>query len=225
MSGDSLGPGVRRRAAIRIALTAAILGVWPAVGQVPLSAHYPNQVGYVWTCDDGEGRSSQSGECFNYHSFANARVWKQDPWSWPGGWGAAVNAGHGVWDRTNGHQFDYIIQSTNSLYNSDIRVVAAPCGNDGWVGCARAVDSGGHIVEGSSFIEFKASTSANKTNAAIHEFGHLLGLGHSSSSSAVMWYANTNRTSLHTYDKDGRCNVYGHAHGYWGGCASHGGAQ
>jgi hypothetical protein len=48
-------------------------------------------------------------------------------------------------------------------------------------------------------------------SVALHELGHSLGLGHSSYSSAVMWYsilAGVERRSLHFDDRDGVCALY-----------------
>lgn len=64
--------------------------------------------------------------------------------------------------------------------------------------------------------------------ASAHEFGHCLGAGHSASALATMGGASiqgsTDGRSIHWWDKRGRCQIYGHAHGYWGGCANFGGS-
>ncbi len=54
---------------------------------------------------------------------------------------------------------------------------------------------------------------------AAHEFGHYLGLGHSVKTYATMSpTVPTHATSLAYEDRVGRCMVYEHAHGWWGGC-------
>ncbi len=203
----------------RVVLAAILTSLALPIGTA--TAHTPSEVGYVWTCSKGKGEQAFGGYCYRHHSYANARIHLVNQASWSSAWQTAVATGYQAWDKTNGHQFDYIVQSTNTSSNSDVSVVTTACGVSSYAGCAVVIASGQHIVEKDSYVQFKNATTVNKANLAIHEFGHLLGLGHSSNSSAVMWWQGGSRTSLHLDDRNGRCNIYGHSHGWWGGC-SHG---
>ena len=62
-------------------------------------------------------------------------------------------------------------------------------------------------------------SSSLRDDVAALEFGRYLRLGHSARSTATMKVpAHGSAVTLASYDKRGRCQVYGHAHGYWGGC-------
>jgi hypothetical protein len=76
---------------------------------------------------------------------------------------------------------------------------------------------------GASTIRFKSSASSSlRTAVAAHGFGHYLGLGHSKSWFDVPTMQPTVQSGMHTlhaFDRHGRCQVYGHALGLWGGCS------
>ncbi len=93
-----------------------------------------------------------------------------------------------------------------------------PRGPEG--GCSHGVN---HIVEGSSYVELLADTNlvpvSLMQDVAAHELGHLVGLWHTDVPAATMFAtAGEFAVSLATADTAGRCQIYGHAHGYWGGC-------
>ncbi|MFQ5524008.1 MAG: hypothetical protein ACE5F5_10565, partial [Acidimicrobiia bacterium] len=105
-------------------------------------AHTPGEVGYVWTCVRGEGHESFGGYCYKHHSNADARIYKVNEAAWPSSWVSAVRNGHNTWDQTNGHQFNYIVQTTNTTYNSHVMLVSVPCNEPNWAGCALVKWSG-----------------------------------------------------------------------------------
>lgn len=194
--------------AISVALTILIF-------ESSAQAHDPEDwnPAYAWTCRSGT--SSSNGYCFDHHSNANAnwyRWWSPNPIN-QAAWVSATNSGASTWE--SGHTFNYVYTSSGST--SFVYTVAGnPCGNPSWAGCAHTWASGGHISEGSSYIEFRESTSVNKTDLATHEFGHLLGMGHSSQSSATMWKSvHSGADSLSSHDTSGRSQIYGHSHGWW----------
>ncbi len=208
-----------------LVVAAATIGIAAS----PASAHTPEQYSYNWTCSGGDGPSQDEGDCGTmssanrpaHHSYANARMF-YDFWVGFYGYTDALNAGVAAWDRTDGHQFDFIVEGTDTTSNANVTVTGfIICGSSSAVGCTTtAVDSYRHIVEGTARIEFKTGISSGLIDdVAAHEFGHYAGLGHSASSAATMWGSVfSGQVSLHTWDKAGRCQIYGHAHGYWGGC-------
>lgn len=163
-----------------------------------------------------------TANCFKHHSYANARFFFEDS-VWQNGFTAGLTTGYSTWDRTNGHQFDFIRELSDTSTNANVRVVPASttiCGKATMIGCTSFGFSGSHISEGSALIQFKDSISqAYLDDVAAHEFGHYLGLGHSIKSYATMHSpVPSGATSLSYEDRVGRCMVYGHAHGWWGGC-------
>lgn len=89
------------------------------------------------------------------------------------------------------------------------------------------------MIEAESSIEFESDQNWNTCSSctsfdgydlwavAAHEFGHIAGLGHSTSPSATMSGispGSTQERTLNSWDRKGRCQIYGHTHDYWGGC-------
>ncbi len=210
-----------RRAALVLALTVTVSTVSASVAR----AHDPSVGGEGWgpysfTCAKGE--SPNVGQCFKHHSYANARFYFEDS-VWQNGFTSGITLGYSAWDRTNGHQFDFIRQLSDTSSNANVRVVPASttiCGDPAADGCTGYAFSGSHILEGSALIEFTDDVPASRLDdLAAHEFGHYLGLGHSVESYTTMNPgAPSGRVTLAYEDRVGRCMVYGHAHGYWGGC-------
>lgn len=196
----------------------------------PVDAHTPSQSGWVWTCVGGDGNAQSAGSCNGmtssnppvHHSNANARFW-YDASVLAYGWTSDINAGYSAWDQTNGHQFNYIKDGSDSSSNANISVTGAViCGSSSKIGCAAFGQTGGHINEGTATIKFRTTTSSSlRADVAAHEFGHYLGLGHSNNSVVIPTMRATiaeGQQTLHSYDMNGRCQVYGHSHSYWGGC-------
>ncbi|MCH7670362.1 MAG: hypothetical protein IIC71_14340 [Acidobacteria bacterium] len=77
-----------------------------------------------------------------------------------------------------------------------------------------------HTIEGSATIKFKTMRSTSLVDdVSAQEFGHYLRLGHSDISWVPMSKsAFQGAVSLSGPDRAGRCQIYGHAHGWWGGC-------
>lgn len=206
-------------------VTGALLS---ALSVLPASAHTPADDGYVWTCSGGEASTQTPGACYGmtsgnppvHHSNADARFYYEP--SVDSDWLTPVNVGYLAWDQTNGHQFNFIRETTDTSSNANVSVTGFTiCGDPAAVGCtSNGVDSGNHIIEGSATIKFKSSLSASlRDDASAHEFGHYLGLGHAIGTTATMYggvFAGA--STLSAADSRGRCQVYGHAHGYWGGC-------
>lgn len=205
-----------------------ISGAVPSLAQ----AHYPSKHGYRWTCLSGD--DGFNGRCYYHHANADA-VWAfaQLPSANPE---AAIRQGAADWDGTFSHEFNYVYGagSVTVYWDGD-----DPCGNASFAGCAVVtyVIADQHIVESETWIELESDIGWNATisgtvapnqldlwSGAAHEFGHVVGVGHSTNSYATMYpvlsVGDGSHRVLHTDDRTGRCQVYGHAHGYWGGCGT-----
>ena len=163
---------------------------------------------------------NQSGQRPSHHSNANARFYFES--SVTSEWISPITTGYSAWDQTNGHQFDFIRELSDTSSNANVSVTSAQiCGKATAVGCTSAgADSNNHIIEGTATIKFRSTISTSlRDDVAAHEFGHYAGLGHSDVSSATMYpTVAAGQSSLHTVDRRGRCQIHGHAHGWWGGC-------
>ena len=194
---------------------------------IPAIAHQPSSQGWDWTCSGGDGTLMIAGTCRSmtqsnppaHHNYADAHFYYTS--SLGGSWVTPVNTGYLAWDRTNGHQFNYIKQTSDNSYNASVSVVTGTtCGDPSNFGCTNAGLSGSHMNNATATIKFKSTLSyGNRANVAAHEFGHLLALGHSDVSYATMYPSvGSGASTLASPDRLGRCQVYGHAHGWWGGC-------
>ncbi len=231
MQGPGLAnPSVRSRlwGNRRLVAVMLLLGVLTAVTAIPMAnAHTPSEIGWYWTCSGGDGVAQVSGNCWEgstlrhqHHSNANARF-KYGSSVGQQGWVSQVDAGYQAWDKTNGHQFDF--QKVTSGTAASVTVTSSTiCGKASAVGCTSmgVSSTGQHSIEGSATIKFKSTMATNLVDdVSAHEFGHYLSLGHSDMSSATMWgTAFQGAVSLASYDRQGRCQIYGHTHGWWGGC-------
>lgn len=189
--------------------------------QTRADAHSPADAGYQFTCSGGEGLNSQAGNCWQHHSNADARFYIHVDSIYNAGYLPGVNAGYQIWDQTDGHQFNFIKETTDTTSNARVSATSSEiCGKPTAVGCTSMGVSGDHSVEGSATIKFKTGIASDLVDdVAAHEFGHYVSLGHSDVSSATMWpTAASGQSTLHSSDRLGRCEIYGHSHGYWGGC-------
>lgn len=197
----------------------------------PAPAHQPVDHQYRWTCAFGDGPSDDPGTCYLHHTNATA------DWFPNGHPPTAVQArwrnGAAEWDLSDGHEFNFT--ERNDSTSAGVNWLSSdPCGNTSWHACTYIWWSGDHITESQSYLHFESDlnwyTSTGTTpswqldlwGTASHEFGHYLGLGHADSRWATMWpaqlYGESHQRSSHADDRLGRCQVYGHAHSYWGGC-------
>lgn len=197
----------------------------------PVDAHTPSQSGWTWTCVGGDGTNQDAGSCGGmtvsnppvHHTDASARFWYNAS-VLANGWTADIDIGFRAWDQTNGHQFNYTKESSDTANNANVSVTGSViCGSSSKIGCTAFSQTGGHINEGGATIKFRTNTSAGlRADLAAHEFGHYLGLGHSLNSVVIPTMRSViaeGQQNLHSYDMNGRCQVYGHSHGLWGGCS------
>ncbi len=213
-----------------------------AMGAAPAAAHDPDDDAYLWTCLDGDGEADDEGDCYRHHSNGNAD-WAFDT----GGYSAVVELaiifGFGRWDRTHGHEFNYIKRSDGNSGSMIVYWEAAnACGNSGNLACFDPTTSGQtHISDSASFFDFDSRfdwyTGSGSTPAgdvdlrgiATHEAGHGIGLGHAESNRQTMRpgvaVLDEAARTIEYYDKKGRCQIYGHSHFWWGGCSSYGGSS
>lgn len=211
-----LEQATRRLAAEVVTISAlAATGGMALLGDV-VEAHTPPDFGYQWTCSGGEGHNSYAGICYRYLPGA-AATWHFEGPGFTGQNYSDVRAAAGLWDQTNGHQFNY----TEDAYPGDgwqgfpvYSVSQEICNSPSAVGCTSTGVNGTQLY----VSQMKFRNPSNWKNVAGHEFGHALGLGHSSLSTALMWRTSNGVTSLTDAEKQGRCQVYGHALGLWGGC-------
>jgi hypothetical protein len=201
----------RRRAAAGVAtLAIASLATTPE-DAVALS---PPDVGYTWVCAGGEWTQSWQGVCFAYEPGAAAA------WHFSGtltnGQKTSIRAGAAVWDQTNGHQFNFILDeyAPDGLSGFPVSMTSAViCGTANAIGCTNYSINGSGQIHVSS-MQFRNPASLQHT--AAHEFGHALGVGHGADPNSVM--RSSSATVLSGNDTEGRCHVYGHSLGLWGGC-------
>ena len=217
--GDAAGAP---RAWSRLRRLSHLLALLVSFVAVPIAddAHAPIAQNWDFTCSGGDGVNQITGNCFQHHSNADARFFVQSSVSL-NGYLTGATAGWGAWDQTNGHQFNFIREFTDTSSNASVYVTSGTiCGSSTAIGCTTMGVSGGHSVEGSATIVFKTGVASSlRDDVAAHEFGHYVSLGHSDVSSATMWKTvAAGQVSLAAADRLGRCEIYGHSHGYWGGC-------
>lgn len=198
-------------------------------------AHDPSDNNYRFSCANGGPAPGEGdGVCWVHHTNADAR-WRFDG-SVPSNVRTYVRNAVQQWDQTNGHQFNYVEVGPSTTGMSVFWLGQNPCGNPNFAGCAYATWTNFHINEAVSNVQLDSrlnwNISANPPSPsqldlwglAVHETGHLVGLGHAATATASMnpampWGSGgTQWRSLHADDTFGRCQVYGHEHDYWGGC-------
>lgn len=204
----------------------------PALPAAPAAAHTPTS---HWTCWLGGGGSG--GLCFYHWPFAERR------WHFmsnvPSNARDAIHKGsHTV---TDGHALQAIQDSNapNHVHWDSVCVVACVTG---WVsenGSAQHIlgfqihfDSGWNWNRNTS-LSHGQFTGLDLWMVAAHEWGHAVGMGHSTTgfghdcTSSSTWGTfatlaqgdcliggHTEQRTLDSHDRTGRCEIYSHAHGY-----------
>lgn len=213
---------------VRRRWTAAILVGLVIIAAGPATAHQPGDGGvgwgaYSWTCSGGgHPNLYDKGNCYQHHTNADARIHYESSVA-ANGFVLALNNGYGAWDQTDGHQFNFIRETSDTSTNANVSVVSNTitiCGSPTKIACTSMGASGGHTVEGSATIKFHDDIASSLIDdVGAHEFGHYVSLGHSNNSSATMYHTvASGQVSLNYVDEVGRCMIYGHSHAYWGGC-------
>lgn len=163
-------------------------------------AHYPGGTDWKYSCVTG-GETADNGdptwgECFVHHSNANA------DWHVPGTTGATIRQryrdGSGQWDQTDGHRFNFVERNDDS--SAEVRWRPGdPCNSTAAGACTFWIWSGQHLIETQMYIHFEndlgwnigtglpSQNELNLYSCATHEFGHYMGLGHSSWQSSSMF--------------------------------------
>jgi hypothetical protein len=211
-----------------LAIAVAVLVALP----VAALGHQPNEDQRLWTCVGGQ--PNQNGNCWLHHHSLPV-TWRN---TLPVAWNPAARAGAAVWDRTDGHQFDF---QENANSANIVKAAATSSCVAGWIGCTTWWGNAAHITQFQ--IVFKSGVAWDLNpgvppgaglislhGVAAHEFGHALGLGDAADvppfKRQTMDGANSfDAQSLEFFDKKGRCQIYGHTHGWWGGCANFGGVE
>jgi hypothetical protein len=193
----------------------ALVGGHLVSGSTTASADGPVEFGYAWVCAGGRWNVQYQGVC--YAHLPNATLtWHFAGSGWTSGRMTSIRNGAAKWDQTNGHQLNLIEDAYPGDGYSGHPVTwwtTQICGEPAAVGCTT------YGINGSAQLQiygqqFRATSYL--THTAAHEFGHAIGVGHGSDPNSVMRSATA--TTLSGNDTEGRCHIYGHALGLWGGC-------
>lgn len=214
---------IRQRTQLLIVatVTSVVLTVLALAG--PVGAHDPDNESPSrrWTCvrepsqNESNNTDCDSGTDFIHHTNADAR-WRRTG-GWPSGetdWINDTNTAAARWE--GGHRFNYVYDGSGNVITL-YPVPGNPCGGSNWLGCTVTGWSGDHLTESLQSIEVRQNlTGGQRLDLMVHEFGHVLGLGHSSQSDATMWATiHAGADTLLNDDTRGRSQIYGHEHGWW----------
>jgi hypothetical protein len=132
--GDAAGAP---RAWSRLRRLSHLLALLVSFVAVPIAAdaHAPIDQNWDFTCSGGDGVNQITGNCFQHHSNADARFFVQSSVSL-NGYLTGATAGWGAWDQTNGHQFNFIREFTDTSSNASVYVTSGTiCGSSTAIGC------------------------------------------------------------------------------------------
>jgi hypothetical protein len=181
------------------------------------SAHNPDPINPIWTCNGGQATVVYSGGVPALQSPGNCYVHESGSFtsyrfdaSVPAATAATIRAQFAKWSNPYGNQY-YMTESSGS--NNVVRWVGYQiCGTPNAIACTNSAVSAGHISVMST--DFRNNAGANLSWAAIHEAGHAAGLGHAAGTNVM----GTGGVNLGGGDFFGLCQIYGHSHAQWGGC-------